>query len=115
MQKIITQQPERKNFNNPDEVKNTPNSKMETIKLGNTTFMKQTFQPGWKWTKDIKPLMKTELCPLHHKGVLLSGKMHLVIENGKELDLMPDDATIIPPGHDAWVVGNEPAIFISFE
>jgi hypothetical protein len=115
MQKIIAQQLEKKNFNNPDETKDNPNSKVETIILGNTTFQKQTFQPGWKWTKDIRPLMKTDLCPLHHKGVLLSGKMHIIVENGNELDVLPDDALIIPPRHDAWVVGNEPAVFISFE
>jgi hypothetical protein len=110
MQKV-----EKKNFNTPDETKNTPNSKVETVKIGNTTFQRQTFQPGWRWTKDIKPLMKTDLCPVHHKGVLLSGKMHIVVENGNELDVMPGDAIIIPPRHDGWVIGNEPAVFISFE
>ena len=106
---------EKKNFNKPDETKNNPTFKIETIKLGNTTFMKQTYQPGWKWSKDMKPLMKTDLCPLNHKGVWLSGKFHISVENGNELDVIPGDVTIIPPGHDAWVVGNEPAVFISFE
>lgn len=106
---------EKKNFNTPDETKNNPNSKVEIVKLGNTTFQRQTFQPGWKWTKDIKPFMQTDLCPVHHKGVLLSGKMHIVIENGNELDVMPGDAIIIPPRHYGWVVGNKPAVFISFE
>ena len=59
--------------------------------------------------------MKTDMCPLLHKGVLLSGKMLIVVENGNELDIMPGDAIIIPPRHDGWVVGNEPAVFIEFQ
>jgi len=59
--------------------------------------------------------MKTDLCPLHHKGVLLSGRLHIVLENGNEIDAMTNDAIIIPPGYDAWVVGNKPAVFINFE
>ena len=106
---------EKKNFNNSDETKSNPYFKVETIKIGDTTFQRQTFQPGWKWTKDVKPLMKTDLCPLHHKGVLLSGKLHIVLENGDKLDAIPGDAIIIPPRHDAWVIGKEPAVFINFE
>jgi hypothetical protein len=113
--KIIMQKLERKNFDNSDDTKSNPYFKVETIKLGDTTFQKQTFQPGWKWTKDVKPLMKTDLCPLYHKGVLISGKLHIVVENGDELDAVPGDAIIIPPRHDAWVVGNKPAVFINFE
>jgi hypothetical protein len=115
MEKIITRKLEKKNFGHPDETKSNPYFKVETIKLGDTTFTKQTFQPGWKWSKDVKPLMKTDMCPLLHKGVLLSGKMHIVVENGNELDIMPGDAIIIPPRHDGWVVGNEPAVFYEIQ
>ena len=106
---------EKKNFNNSDETKSNPYFKVETIKLGDTTFTKQTLQPGWKWSKDIKPSSKADLCPLRHKGVLLSGKLHIAVENGDELDVMSGDAVVIPPRHDAWVVGNESAVFIEFQ
>jgi len=114
MQKEVLN-PEKKNFNEPDETQNLPNSKVKTIKIGDKTIKKQTFQPGWRWSKDWKPIVKTEWCQNFHTGVLLSGKLHILFQDGKEMNILPNDAVLIPPGHDAWVVGKEPTVLISFE
>jgi hypothetical protein len=105
---------EKKSFNRPDEVRTPPNTKMEIVRIGDRTVTKFTWQPGWKWSQDIKPLAKTESCQIHHFGYLEAGRMRTVSDDGTEIDLEPGDIVDVPPGHDGWVVGNEPAIFYEF-
>ena len=105
---------EKKNFQNPDEILNPPNVRIENIKMGDMAVSKQTYQPGWQWSKDIKPIAKTDSCQVHHFGVWVSGRMRVRTDNDREIEFGPGDVSDIPPGHDGWVVGNEPAIFYSF-
>jgi quercetin dioxygenase-like cupin family protein len=106
---------QKKNFETPDAIQNPPLSRVETIKIGDTTVMKQTYQPGWQWSKHMKPIAKTDSCQMHHFGVLVSGKLNVKANDGQEVELNPGDVVDIPPGHDGWVVGKEPALFYWFQ
>ncbi len=72
--------------------------------------MKQTYQPGWKWSKDMKQVAGTDTCQMHHMGVGISGKMHVKANDGQEMEFGPGDVVDIPPGHDAWVLGDQPVV-----
>jgi hypothetical protein len=113
----ITQMREilHKNFKNPDNTMMLPNTKVETIKLGDYTFNKFTFQPGWKWTKDIKPVMKVDFDPAPHVAYVVSGRLVIRLANGNEVEMGPDEVNVVPPNHDGWVVGNEPAVYLTVE
>jgi len=104
----------KKNFNMPDSTQNPPLVKVDTIKIGEMTVVKQTFHPGWRWSKHMKPLAGTDSCQVHHFGVWISGRMRVKTNDGKEMEFGPGDVSDIPPGHDGWVVGDEPAIFYGF-
>jgi mannose-6-phosphate isomerase-like protein (cupin superfamily) len=105
---------EAKNFSKPDEVRNLPKTKIEVIKVGDSTIMKGTFEPGWKWSECVKPTAGTESCQAPHIMYVLSGRMKVVMDDGAEMEIGPGDAVDIPPGHDAWIVGNEPCVAIDF-
>ncbi len=82
------------------------------VELGDVALGRAVYQPGWRWSKDLKPLVGTTLCEFHHVGVVLSGRLHVEMEDGLTLEIGPFDAFEIPPGHDAWVVGDEPWVSI---
>ncbi len=73
-----------------------------------------TFEPGWSWEKCVKPVVKTNSCEAPHTGYIVSGRIKVVMDDGSEIEGGPGDAAIIPPGHNAWVVGNEPCVMIDF-
>jgi hypothetical protein len=73
-----------------------------------------TFQPGWRWSNDLRPLLGTERCPIHHVGYALSGHLHVELGDGSTLDIHPGEVFEIPSGHDAWVVGDEPVRLIDW-
>jgi quercetin dioxygenase-like cupin family protein len=105
---------QQKNFQKPDETQTPPNLRIENIRIGDMTVSKQTYQPGWKWSKHVKPLVKTNSCQVHHFGVWVSGRMRVRADDGQEIEFGPGDVSDIPPGHDGWVIGKEPAIFYAF-
>ena len=105
---------QKKNFEKPDETQTPPNVRVDIIRMGNVTIQKQTYQPGWQWSKHIKPIAKTDSCQVHHVGIWISGRMHVKTSDGQETEFSPGDVADIPPGHDGWVIGNEPAIFYQF-
>lgn len=74
-----------------------------------------TFQPGWRWTEHVKPLAMTDTCEASHVGYFVSGHMKIVMNDGEELEYGPGDLAVISPGHDAWVVGDEPCVFIDWQ
>ena len=106
---------EVKSFNNPDEV-NTAfnNAKMETVNVGGQKVMRLTLQPGWKWSKDIKPIVGTESCQAKHIGVIVEGTVTCRHNDGTEVTYSGGDAYAVEPGHDAWVVGDKPAVAYEF-
>ena len=106
---------EVKSFNNPDEVSTAfNNAKIESVKVGGQRLMRLTLQPGWKWSRDIKPVVKTESCQTKHLGIIIAGTVCARHEDGTEVSYTKGDAYSIDPGHDGWVVGDEPAEVIEF-
>jgi len=99
-------------FSKPQETREFSKGKAELITLNGVTFGRATFQPGWRWSVDVKPIAGTNSCQAAHLGVQLSGTMHIKMDDGTEQDLRPGQLVNIPPGHDAWVVGSEPVVFI---
>ena len=106
---------EKKSFDSPDETRTPDKTKIEVVMLGGTTAARVTFQPGWKWSECIKPVAGTDSCQARHVGTVLSGRLHVAHEDGSESDNGPGDAYVIEPGHDAWVLGDEPFVAFEFE
>ncbi len=111
MKKLVLQ---KKNFQKPDETQSPPNSRVDTIRIGDMTVLKATYQPGWQWSKHIKSLAGTSSCQVHHFGVCVSGRLGVRADDGQEMEFGSGDVADIPAGHDGWVIGNEPAIFYWF-
>lgn len=105
---------ERKSLNSPDEIKVHNKAKIETVNLGGYNITRMIVEPGWKWSKDLKPIVKTDSCQSQHIAVFISGRIMVRMNDGTEIEYGPNDIASIPPGHDGWVVGNEPAIFIEW-
>ena len=101
------------NFTTPHEIREFPKGRLELVTINGVTFGKAVFQPGWRWSEHVKPIAGTNSCQAAHLGVQLSGTMHIQMDDGTEMDLGPGTQVVnIPPGHDGWVVGNEPVVFI---
>ena len=100
---------QKKNLDtSPDETRTFDHGVMKTATVGDFKVARSVLEPGWKWSEDIKPIVGTDSCQFQHYGVLLSGRMKVVADDGSEMEVGPGDAYSIPPGHDAWVVGDEP-------
>ncbi|MNK06298.1 hypothetical protein D3C87_241920 [compost metagenome] len=104
-----------KNFDKPDEVREFPKGKLELINFGGAMVGKATLQPGWRWSTSVKPIAKTESCEAPHFQYHLSGVLKIRMDDGTEIECKPGDVSLVPPGHDAWVVGDEPVIIIDFQ
>jgi hypothetical protein len=104
----------KKNVKKPDETRNFDKGNLRVMKIGEFTLGLSTFLPGWKWSKSVKPIAKTESCKVHHVGYIISGRMSGVMDDGAKWELGPGDAVEIHPGHDAWTVGRKPVVFLDF-
>jgi DNA-binding CsgD family transcriptional regulator len=82
--------------------------------LGDATITREVMEPGWRWSKDVRPVVGTDLCQASHQLFIVSGRLHVLMEDGAELVLRSGDAAVVPSGHDAWVVGDEPCDVIDF-
>ena len=105
---------ELKKLDTPDEVRRFGHGKMELINIGGGTVGRATFEPGWKWSNDVKPIAGTDLCQAPHFLYQISGRMVVRMADGREMESGPGDVAVIPPGHDAWVVGNEPVVVVDW-
>jgi class 3 adenylate cyclase len=103
---------QRKNLGQPDETREPPFAHTSLVQVGTHTIGRGVMEPGWRFTTHMAPLMGTTLCPIHHLQLLQSGRMGVRMADGEELELVPGDITDIPPGHDAWVIGDEPAVLL---
>lgn len=105
---------EKKSFNAPDERRAPPNTTMEMVKFGDRAVTRITYQPGWRWSNDIKPMAGTDLCQINHFIYVISGRTHVVMADGSAMELGSGDLATIPAGHDGWVIGDEPCVMIDF-
>jgi class 3 adenylate cyclase len=106
---------QRRRFTDPDDVRTVPNGRIDVVELDDRVVGRMTYEPGWRWSVDVKPIAATDACQFHHVGVTLSGVLRAQMRDGTELEIGPGDVFEIPPGHDAWVVGDEPWISVDFE
>jgi len=103
---------ERKSLNAPDERRTFPKGQVQVVTIRGTTFGRATLEPGWKWSECVKPIVGTDSCQSAHLQYQVSGRLHVVMDDGSETEFGPGDVSFIPQGHDAWVVGKEPAVVI---
>ena len=103
-----------KRLDKPDETRSFTNGRVEIFEIGDVVIGRTVYEPGWRWSVDVGPIAGTELCMYHHLGYVLSGVLHVVLEDGTSLDIGPHEAFEIPPGHEAWVLGDEPWISVDF-
>jgi class 3 adenylate cyclase len=105
---------QRKNLEQPDEVRSFPHGRLEIFSLDDVDVGRTVFEPGWRWSVDIKPIAGTPSCQYHHVGFVLGGTLHVEMDDGLSLEIGPNSAFDIPPGHDAWVLGDEPWVTLDF-
>lgn len=110
----LDQKTEHKTFAKPDEIREFPNGKAEILEMGGAQIGRFVFQPGWRWSTDVKPVAKTPSCEAPHFQYHVSGKLGIRMDDGTELVVGPGDVTSLPKGHDAWVIGDEPAIVVDW-
>jgi hypothetical protein len=103
---------QKKTITQPDETRSFDKGKVELVTVNDVTFGRATLQPGWKWSTCVKPLAKTQSCQASHLQYHVSGQLHVVMDDGSHHDFGPGDVSYLPPGHDAWVVGNEPVVIV---
>lgn len=106
---------ETRSFENPDETRTPDKTRVDIVKLGNTTAARFEFQPGWRWSECIKPVVGGDRCQARHVGLIQSGRLHVVHDDGSEGEVGPGEAYVVEPGHDAWVAGDEPLVAYEFE
>ena len=106
---------EIKNFESPDETRPfADKGSADVVSLTAGPVLKGVFEPGWRWSKHVKPIAETDSCQAAHLGYVLSGRMHVVMDDGSEGECGPGDVVSIAPGHDAWTVGDEPCVLVDF-
>ncbi len=104
-----------KKFGAPDETRKFEKGKLQLVKFGGAAVGRAVFEPGWKWSKHLKPMAKTKSCEAPHFQYHVTGVLHVKMDDGAEFDVGPGEVSMLPPGHDAWVVGVEPVTVIDFQ
>ena len=107
---------QKKSFEFADEVRPTADrGRVEIVKIDDRVVGKGKFEPGWRWSEHVKPIAGTDSCQAAHFLYVLSGRQKIVMDDGSELEIGPGDVVSIPPGHDGWVVGDEPCVVLDFK
>jgi hypothetical protein len=106
---------EARDFSAPDETRAPDKTKVEIVRMGGTSASRMSLEPGWRWSECVKPVAGTDSCQHHHVGVIQSGTMRVAHDDGTEVEIGPGHAYVIEPGHDAWVVGDEPVVGFEFD
>jgi hypothetical protein len=111
----MAKETEKKDFAKADEVRTFPKGKVELITIGGATIGRATLEPGWRWSKSVQPIAKTKSCEAPHFQYHVAGTLKVVMDDGTELVCKPGDVSLLPSGHDAWVVGNENVVVVDFQ
>ena len=106
---------ERKTFDTPEETRTVDKGKIDVVKLGDVTAMRARFEPGWRWSEYVKPVVGTDSCEVAHLMHVVSGRMGVRMDDGTQVEFGPEDVGIIPPGHDAWIIGHESFVGVDFQ
>ena len=106
---------ETKSLNAPEEVRTFDKGKVELVKVGGAMIGRAVFEPGWRWSTSVKPIVNTKSCEAPHFQYHVSGTLKVVMDDGAEKELKAGDVSLLPSGHDAWVVGNEPVVVVDFQ
>ena len=107
----------RKSLDSPEETVSFEGGtgQVQLVNLAESGVGRATYLPGWRWSENMKPIAKTDSCQAAHTGYFVSGQMKVVMDDGDEAEYRPGDFAIIPPGHDAWVVGEDACVFIDWQ
>ena len=106
---------QKKNLDtSPDETRSFDHGELKTATVGPFKVARELLEPGWKWSEHIKPIAGTDSCQIEHNGLLFSGRLKVVTDDGSEMEIGPGDAYYVSPGHNAWVVGDEAATGVEF-
>ena len=103
------------NFDSPDETRTPDKTTVDVVRMGGVTTARMRLEPGWRWSECVKPVVGGERCQVHHVGLLHSGTMRVLHDDGTEQEIRAGNSYVIEPGHDAWVVGDEPVVAFEFE
>ncbi len=106
---------EVKAFASPDAVREFPKGRLDLLTIGGATIGRGVFEPGWRWSTSVQPLVNTKSCEAPHFQYHLSGVLRIRMDDGSEFDCKPGDVSLLPSGHDAWVVGDEPVVVVDFQ
>jgi uncharacterized RmlC-like cupin family protein len=109
---VQTKQITKRRFEQPDEHRTFSRGGMDVVAVQGVTLGLARFEPGWRWSESIKPIAKTDSCQVEHLLYVLSGHLRTRMDDGTEMEAGPGDLTYVPPGHDGWVVGDEPVVFL---
>jgi len=113
--RYIIEKAQLKSFGKPDEIREFPKGRLELIKVGGATVGRAIFEPGWRWSTSVQPIVKTKSCEAPHFQYHVSGTLKILMDDETELECHPGDVSLLPSGHDAWVVGEEPAVVVDFQ
>ncbi len=109
------EQAELKSFNKPEEIREFPNGRLELIQIGGATIGRAVFEPSWRWSESVQPLAKTASCEAPHFQYHVSGILRIRMDDGTEFDCKAGDVSLLPSGHDAWVIGDKSAVVVDFQ
>ncbi|NUP03949.1 MAG: cupin domain-containing protein [Nonomuraea sp.] len=105
---------EVKSIDKPDERRDFPAGHLDVCELSGLSFGVATFEPGWRWSESVRPIAGTPSCQVHHNGFVVSGRLRMRMDDGTEAEAGPGEVFVCPPGHDAWVVGDERVVLYDF-
>ena len=105
---------ELRDFTTPDETRTFERGRIDLVRIGGSEIGRLTLEPGWRWSEHVKPIAGTDLCEAPHFQYQLSGRLHVRMADGTEFEGTPGEVAAVPPGHDAWVVGDEPVVLIDW-
>ena len=111
---LTTNTPEHKTFDSPDETREFPNGRIELVRIAGGEVGRLVCEPGWRWSDHVKPIAGTDSCQVPHFQYQISGRLAVRMDDGTEFISGPGEVLSIPPGHDAWVVGDEPVVVIDW-
>src|SRR5215211_7490270 len=106
---------QRRRFSEATDVRRFSHGHIDVVEMDDNVVGRMTYEPGWRWSVDIKPIAGGVACQFHHLGFTVSGRLRVEMSDGAELETGPNEVFEFPPGHDAWVVGDEPWVAIDFE